>query len=384
MKKLISLSILLFCCIISTRCGSSVTSSSGEEASSMQYARYLNISEGDSCTFIELFNPWKTGSVLHRYALIPKENGYSAPDGWTAIHVPVESMVIYTGTHACIMEELGCTNSIKGVCESRYIMSDKIKAMVRQGLICDVGDSYSPDIEKIATLKPDIIISSPFENGTYGAAEKLNIPIVEGADYMENLPLGRTEWIKFFGLLTGCRSRADSIFADTEKRYLKLCSLTANPGEKCPTVIAEKKYGGSWGLACRDSYIANIYRDAGGDYLFNDIPGSGSIKESFEKVMERGIHSDVWLFKYASQKPFSYGQLLAEYSLYGEFDAFKERRIYACNTLSTPYYRDITLHPDRILEDLIHIFHPTLIPEREDRVRYFIPLSKDTDIASVE
>jgi len=370
MKNILLLCVSVLWTAASCQCGRTESDFSTDGA--LEYSRYLTISELDSCTVVEVLNPWKEGSILHRYILVPHGSHPAGRQEGTVIPVPVERMVIYTGVHACMMEELGCLNKIKGVCEPEYIFSAEIRERVKDSTITDLGNSFSPDIEKIMALNPDVIITSPFENSGYGAAEKLNVPIVEGADYMENLPLGRTEWLKFFGLLTGKGREADSIFRRTEDRYLEYCRKASTiTGEK-PSVISERKYGGSWGVAGCDSYIATLFRDAGGDYLFEDVPGTGSVKMSFEKVLERGVHADVWFIKYASQTPITYDDLRSEYPPYEEFDAFREKHIFACNTLSTPYYRDITLHPDSILEDMIRILHPSLLPENRERESYFV------------
>jgi len=369
MNRILIVCVSVLWTAVSCQCGR--TESDFSSGGALEYSRYLTISEQDSCTIVEVMNPWKEGDVLHRYVLVARERRpVILPEG-TVIPVPVERIVIYTGVHACMMEELGCSSLIKGVCEPEYIFSEAIREKVSAGDIIDIGDAFSPDIEKIMALEPDIIITSPFENSGYGAAEKLSVPIVEGADYMENLPLGRTEWIRFFGLLTGRKEMADSIFRNTEGRYLDLIRQISEADDGKPSVISERKYGGSWGVAGQDSYIATLFRDAGGAYVFDDIPGTGSVRMSFEQVLERGIHADVWLLKYASDKPLTYDDIHSEYPPYEEFDAFREKRIFACNTLTTPYYRDITIHPDFILEDLIHIFHPSLLPETPQRNRYF-------------
>lgn len=88
----------------------------------------------------------------------------------------------------------------------------------------------APDIERIIALKPETILLSPFENsGGYGKLDKLHIPIIEAADYMESSPLGRAEWMKFYGMLFGneegksngisgsCEPKADSLFAKIER-----------------------------------------------------------------------------------------------------------------------------------------------------------------------
>ena len=85
--------------------------------------------------------------------------------------------------------------------------------------------------EKIIDLRPDAIMLSPFENsGGYGRVGKLGVPVIECADYMETSPLGRAEWLRFYGLLVGQEQRGDSLFAQIEKEYLALKDLAAQIG----------------------------------------------------------------------------------------------------------------------------------------------------------
>ena len=207
----------------------------------------------------------------------------------------------------------------------------------------------------------ELVIVSPFQNSGYGPVEKLGIPIIEGADYMESLPLGRTEWIRFYGMLFGKEALADSIFRQTEKSYLDLKQLVTADMPR-PTVISEKKFGASWFMPAGDSYIANMYADAGADYVFKELPGAGSTPLAFETVLDRAIHADMWLIKYNQSGDMTYGDLRAEYAPYENFDAFKNRRIYSCNTGLVPYYEEFPLHPDYLLKDLIWVFHPELLP----------------------
>jgi len=121
--------------------------------------------------------------------------------------------------------------------------------------------------------------------------------------------------------------------------------------------------------------MARMYRDAGAHYIFDYVPGTGSVRMSFEEVFERGIHADFWLLKYASEQPLTYDALREEYPPYRLFDAFSRKHVLACNTLTTSYYDDIIIHPDRILESLIRIFHPGIsLPDGEKQYRYFVPL----------
>ncbi len=345
------------------------------------YARGLEITRFDDYTKVALRDPWDTLKTRQTYILASRDlllRRSGLADSLTAkgtlIATPVRRAVIYTSVHASLAEQLGALECVAGVCESQYITSDKVREAVENHYIADLGNSTAPNVEKIIELGTEAIIASPFENSGYGAAEKLGIPIVEAADYMEPHPLGRTEWIKFYGLLLGCEQRADSLFTDICNRYNYLKELVAGVSSR-PTLILEKKWGQTWAVPSGGSYIGCMQRDAGADYIFAGIPGENSVHKSFEEVYEKGCNADLWLIKYAATGKYTYSDLRSEYQPYENFKAFKCRRIYCCNTLATSYFDDITLRPDLILADFIHIYHPELLPDYSPR--YYFPLSEE-------
>ncbi|MDR0835500.1 MAG: ABC transporter substrate-binding protein, partial [Tannerella sp.] len=212
---------------------------------------------------------------------------------------------------------------------------------------------------------------SPFENGGYGAVEKTGIPVIECADYMETSPLGRAEWIKFIGLLTGKKSEADSLFRTTESNYLEYKSMAENV-KKRPTVLVGMKYGAPWYVPSGESYMAEIFRDAGADYIFKDLPGTGGTPLSFETILDKGIHADYWLIQYNNVNELTYNMLKSDYNSYAQFDAFKNQKLFGCNTNYSLYYEEMPVHPDYLLTELIAIFHPELV--KNHNFRYFKPV----------
>ncbi|MDR2968610.1 MAG: ABC transporter substrate-binding protein, partial [Tannerellaceae bacterium] len=227
-----------------------------------------------------------------------------------------------------------------------------------------------PNVEKMIEAGTEYVIASPFQNSSYGPVEKMGIPIIEGADYMEAHPLGRTEWIRFYGLLFDKEEVADSLFRATERRYLELKELAARVTDR-PTVVSEKRFGSTWYVPAGESYIAHFFADAGADYQFSDLPGSGSTPMTFETVLDRAIHADLWLIKYNQTEDMTYNELRREYTPYENFDAFKKQSIFGCNTGRVPYYEEFPIHPDYLLKDLIFIFHPELLPGYTPR--YYLP-----------
>lgn len=328
---------------------------------SIQYAQGFTVQRFDTYIMVEVRDPWDSTRLLQRYLLVDRTK--SVPGGLpkgTIVKVPVKDIVIYTSVHAAIIDQLHETDKVIGVCEPRYMDTPAIQEGIQAGRIADLGEATSPNIEKMIEIGAELVIASPFQNSSYGPVEKIGIPIIEGADYMEAFPLGRTEWIRFYGLLFGKEEMADSIFKETEQAYLSLKDLTANIDNR-PTVLSEKKFGSSWYVPSGDSYMAHLIEDAGADYMFKDLPGAGSTPLAFETVFDKAIHADIWLVKYNQSSEMTYNDLRSEYTPYENFDAFKKKRIYTCNTGAVPYYEEFPIHPEYLLKDLIWIFHPELV-----------------------
>lgn len=345
---------------------------------SLEYARGLKISNYKDFTKVTLRDPWDTLKTRKEYFLVSRDTLKAKPSlrdslsrKGILIATPVERVVIYTSVHSAMAEQMGLIDRIAGVCEPEYITSNEILRRIDNQSIAELGNSASPNVEKIISLNSEAIIASPFENSGYGAAEKLGIPIVEAADYMENHPLGRTEWVKFYGILFGCRNIADSLFEATKANYEALRLKTAALSYK-PTVLLERKWGQTWAVPAAGSYVGQLHSDAGSQYIFSEITSSNSVHKSFEEVFDRGCNADFWFMKYGSKSPLTYDDLRKEYQPYSNFKAFKSQKIYGCNTLVSTYYDDITLHPDRILADLIFIYHPELLPGHQ--LKYYFPL----------
>ncbi len=358
------LSLLVSC----TECGRRDEALCGEKES-LEYARNIEITDCGWGAEVTLRDPWDTLRTRQRYYLVNR--GSELPDGLAdgiVIRVPVERAAVYASVHASMIEELGCLDRVCAVCEPQYMISEEVRRRVADGTIADLGMSTSPNVEKMVDLEADVIIASPFENSSYGAAEKIGVPIVEAADYMESHPLGRTEWVRFYGLLLGKKEMADSLFSVAAARYNELKEKISAVGTR-PSVVLETKYGSSWAVPSGNSYIGVLHSDAGADYLFADETSASPRELSFEAVYDRACDADFWLFKGYYTDMDSREDLAALYPPYANFRAFREGRIYYCNTMLNNYYDEVTLHPDRILSDLAAIYHPELLPDY--RLRYY-------------
>ena len=376
MKKFYYLSIVSLVLLLSACGGGSKTSSAFEgEVLPLKYAENLTLIQGDGYTEARLRNPWDTTSILRTYILVDKDKEVPnhLPEG-TLVRTPLSKALVYTATHCNLIHELGAVKSIGGICEIQYIKVPEIVEGCANGTIVNAGEGTNPDIEKIIDLHPDALLLSPYENsGGHGQVEKLKIPIIECADYMETSALGSAEWIRFYGLLFGREALADSIFAEVEKNYNDLKAL-ATAQQARPRLMCEVKSGSAWYVSGGRSTTGKLYADAGADYIFASYPNAGGVPLSFETVFDKAQDADVWLMKYNHPKDKTYQSLQEDYAPYANFKAFKDKNIYHCNTAYRPYYEDFPFHPDRVLKDLIKIFHPSLLPEYE--LKYYSKLAE--------
>lgn len=347
----------------------------------LRHARNLTIVEFADRTEVTIRNPWDTTAVLHRYILVPQEASQASLEGsggsshfereCERVNTPLRNVGVFTSVHCGLLQELGMQSAIRGICELEYINIPYIRQGVAEGRIANFGSAMEPTIEVIMDAEPDALMISPFENsGGYGRVERLGIPIIECADYMEYSPLARAEWMKFYGRLFGRPERADSLFDAVEHRYLAIkalvqedvSSIPHSPSTlyKRPTLIAEKPYSGVWYVPGGGSVMGVLYRDAGADYLYADRPETGSLALSVETVFERGQRADIWLIKYNQSTPLTLSQLKSDYPPFAHFRSFQTGRVYGCNQANSRFYEETPYHPDLLLADLVRIIHPDL------------------------
>ena len=213
--------VLVLAAFTSCTGGSTSANSSEGDTVALKYASNLQIVKHDGYTEVNLRNPWKEGKILHTYILVPQANELpsSLPEG-TVIRTPVKRAVVFTTVHCSLFMTLGQQDRIVGVADLKYIKIPWIQEQCKKGLIADCGEGLSPVVEKVIDMNPDVMLLSPFENsGGYGKLDEINIPIVECAEYMETSPLGRAEWMKFYGLLLGEEAQTERLFAEVDSSY---------------------------------------------------------------------------------------------------------------------------------------------------------------------
>lgn len=350
-------------------CARPSSAGSGTEAEGdsieFRHARHITMVERAGYTLVELADPWKAGHVLHRYALVPKDAPLPAEaEAYTVVRTPLSRAILFTTVHCALVAELERKGSVAGVADLKYVKQEWVQRGVADGRIVDCGNGMEPDIERIIDTNPDALLLSPFEHsGGYGKLEQTGVPIVECADYMEEGALARAEWMRFYGRLFGAGERADSLFSAVEHHYLELTRLAAKTnGKERPRVLMDKVTGSVWYVPGGRSTMAELIRDAGGDYIFADDTHSGSVPLAFETVLDRAQEADVWLLRTQGDT-----DLARERSGYTAFRAYQTGQVWMCDVEHSRFYEETPFHPDRLLSEFYNIFS-----QPQPHTRYFL------------
>jgi iron complex transport system substrate-binding protein len=328
------------------------------------YAKGFKIERYADYSKVTVRNPWDTAHIMETYILVDrnKEMPKNLPQG-SIVKVPVQRVATCSSIFAGEYKQLGNIDKIVAVTEPEYVDITEIKAGLKTGKVSDLGLQFSLNAEKLIASKVEILVVSPYEESIHDRFKKLGLTVVKDASYMEDSPLGRTEWIKFEAAFQCKDSLANAIFSKIEKRYLDICQKVQKTSSR-PTVFTEKKFGDTWYTAGGNSYMGRFMKDAGANYLWSDLKNSGSIPLTFEKVYSKAINAQFWLFKYNNtQSNMTLKQLGAEYDLYKNFAAYKTGNVFAVNSGITPFYEKGPLEPDIVLTDLVSIFHPEIFPD---------------------
>ncbi len=335
----------------------------------VNYAKGFEIKYLDSYKVITLKNPWPGADVVFKYALVEENAILPTSEEFDAIiKIPVSKLVVTSTTHIPSLEMLGASEALVGFPNLNYISSETTRKRIDDGKIVELGKNEDINTEVLIDLSPDLVVGFAVDgnNSALSIIEKTGIPVVYNSDWTETTPLGKAEWIKFFGAFFNKEKLADSIFNNIEEQY-NLAKQSASKVEVRPTVLSGAMYKDIWYLPQGNSWAAQLINDANGDYLWNDSEGTGSISLNLESVLDKGQTADFWI---GPGQFTSLNQMTETHSVYSEFDAFKESNVFSFTnkkgaTGGVLYYELAPNRPDIVLKDIIKILHPELLPTHE-------------------
>ena len=340
-----------------------------------EYAKGYSVEYHGTYKVVQIQDPWGRQTGNHTYLLV--QRGENIPDGYLnarVFFIPAESVITLTVLHTSYLDELNETSAITGHNGINYVMNDAFRERTSAGKITEVGSGTLSmnnifQTEKMIELNPDIVFCNANGNPEYDSQKKLVEAGLKPAitdESSENHPLGRAEWIKYYALFFNKEKKADEIFERIEANYTSIREKVGNVSNR-PTLFSGMEYQGTWYAPGGASYTAQLFRDAGGDYILKNDTSSGDDPIDFELVYEQGYNAEFYI---NIGMVGGVEDLLARDPRYSKFDAVKEGAIYHFDARaneygSLDYWQSGVVHPDIILADLVKILHPDILPDHD-------------------
>ena len=322
----------------------------------------FEVKYADGYTLLDIHDPENVEAESFHFALVPRGEEAEIPAGYTRVDVPLRSVICMTSLQLSNFIRLGQLDKVVGITSTRHLFNKDMKARLKEGKTKKIGIEGNFDNEVIMALNPDAVFISPFKRGGFDAIRNIDVTLIPHLGYKEPSPLGQAEWIKVIGLLTGNVEQANAEYSKIKSNYFALKAMTDTVSRR-PVVFSGEMRGGNWYAVGGKSFLAQIFKDAGGDYFLKDNQESGGVTLDYETVYSNAAHADYWRIVNSFDGEFGYEALKELNPRYADFDAWKKHGVIYCNMKEVPFYENMPVEPDKVLADFISVFHPSLLPD---------------------
>lgn len=331
--------------------------------SSIKYAKGFDIIKTATKTTLIIKTPYPGATKETVYTLVNEKSSKK-----NSIQVPLESIVVTSSTHVPALELLGIEDKLVGFPNTTFVSSEKTRQLIDANLVKELGHPDHINTETLLDLNPNLVMGFAVNNNNkmFTTIEKLGIPVIFNGDWLEETPIGRAEWIKFYGVLFNKEKEADSIFNKIKTNYLEAKSIAEKSKTK-PSVVCGGLYKDIWYTPAGNSFEAKFLNDANVNYIWKDSEGKGSLALNIESVFEKGKNADIWLSPgfYKTLEDLEKNNLVC-----AKMKAFENKMVYSYNNTTGAkggvwYFELSPVRPDLVLKDIIKIAHPDLLPDYE-------------------
>ncbi len=338
--------------------------------STIRYAVGFNLQTEKDYHILQIFSHFNdtvdtTSYVLTKAnAVVPA--GYA---GFKSIRVPVDHIALLHSSYISYFDFCEAKDGIKAISEAKYIYDEDVYQDVQNGKLREVGFGEGLDKEQLLAMGIDLVVTVGWPNvpnKNQQRLDELGIVQIILSDWQESTLLGRMEWVKVIAALTGKLDQVNEQFGEIAGIYDSLTQLTKSL-EVRPTVVCNLPYRGSWYVPGGNSYVSNLIQDAGGQYLWDDDKGTGGLQLDFETVFAKGSTAEYWINPGFS---FSVQDVVDKDVRLKDFSAVRHGKIYnsvnkVARNQANDYWESGITNPHLILADMIHIFHPEVLPDHQ-------------------
>jgi iron complex transport system substrate-binding protein len=333
----------------------------------IRYAGGFEVEYHENYKVVTVSTPWPNAAMSFEYVLV--QRGTPPPSGTgdaLIIEIPSERVITLSTTYLAFFDMLGLTDKLIGHDDFKYVYSPRVRELIEEGRIGEVGEGSKINVELVLDMDPDLIMTfhAGSDQDAYPKLLEAGLPVVLNAEYVEKEPLAMAEWIKFIALFFNEEEEAERIFQDIAFRYNDLKDRVSHVQYR-PTVLLGAPFQGIWWMAGGSSFFATILDDAGGDFLWKDNDSTGAIPLDFEAVYARAAAADFWLNTGTWERC---DDALDHDQRFAEFKAYRTRAMFNNDRRKNRYggndfWESGRANPDTVLADLISILHPELLQD---------------------
>ena len=314
-----------------------------------RYSKWLRIKESEHQVTIQIIHP-DQNKVFRTFVI--KDDSVFEKSLKNEIS-KTNRIAALSATHVGMLSELFAENSISAVSDERLIYNQRVKNQIKSGKTTSLGAEEQLSIDKIIFSKSNTIIYSAFsgEFKEESRLKKMGITCIPNFDWRETHPLGRAEWILLFGYLTGKENEAKRVFTEIVKSYEEIKSRVG--GITTVKAISGNFIGDFWYAPTGASFHAQLFKDAGLNYIYKDSKGTGSLPLSQEKIIADSKEVELWLNPGFSTKK----EILNATPKAKFLPFFNHGEIYCISSKMNKYWELSAVKPHLILSDIYNIAH---------------------------
>lgn len=334
-----------------------------EKSVTFDYARCLAIDQYEGgYSLIDVFDDAKY-LVVPEGGSVPKE----LDDSIQIIQLPLQH--IYLGATA-VMSLFDAIDALDHVSmtvlkESGWTVENAAKRM-REGKLVYAGKYNTPDYELILAQGCELAIESTMIYHTPDVKEmleELGVPVLVDRSSYESNPLGRTEWIKLYGVLTGKEEAANAFF---EKQKESVAELENYSSTGKVAAFFYLTTDGKVVVRSSTDYVPSMIKMAGGVYAFDgvvDEDGKTSVSMTMESFYEKARDADYIIYNASIDSSVkTIEDLIKKDEVLKEFKAVKNG---ACYTTGSSMYQRTDVIANMILD-----FHKVFTGQDTDQLEF--------------
>ena len=344
----------LLCGLLLAACGQRAARPIGDFTLPVYTPRYASGFEitgaaGSRSTLVTVHNPWYGDEVTDQYLFIARD-GEPAPAGFEGqvLRDETRRVVCMSGSYIAMLDALGAADR-------------------------DVGFDSNVDFERLMALRPDLVMLFGIggaDTALTGKLRELGIPYLYMGEHCEESPLGKSEWVVVAAEIAGLRTEGSRLFAAIPERYERLRALAQQTAAR-PRVMLNTPYRDTWFMPARNSYMVRLLEDAGARYVFEENTATQTLPIDIEQAYYLTSKSDFWLNVSGCN---TLDEVRRQNPRLADTPPVREGRVYDNNRRrnaagGSDFWESGVLRPDRVLADLVHIFHPEL--SETDELYYY-------------